>query len=57
LEFYEEPPVLRFFSGLMRPKCGWAAELPQAFEGLRTGLLTARVRKKGLYLELSTGKG
>ncbi|HWR49464.1 MAG TPA: tryptophanase [Bryobacteraceae bacterium] len=32
LEFYEEPPVLRFFAGLAKPKCGWAAELAHAFE-------------------------
>ena len=32
LEFYEEPPVLRFFAGLMRPKGNWAAELAAAYE-------------------------
>jgi tryptophanase len=32
LEFYDEPPVLRFFGGLAKPKCGWAGELAQAFE-------------------------
>jgi tryptophanase len=32
LEFYEEPPVLRFFGGKMKPKGNWAAELAEAFE-------------------------
>jgi tryptophanase len=32
LEFYEEPPVLRFFGGLMKPKGDWGAELAEAFE-------------------------
>jgi tryptophanase len=32
LEFREEPPVLRFFAGLMTPKTNWAAELTAAFE-------------------------
>jgi tryptophanase len=32
LEFYEEPPVLRFFAGRMRAKGDWAAPLAEAFE-------------------------
>jgi tyrosine phenol-lyase len=32
LEFFEEPPVLRFFAGLMRPKTDWAARLAAEFE-------------------------
>jgi tryptophanase len=32
LDFYEEPPVLRFFAGLLRPKGDWGAKLAQAFE-------------------------
>jgi len=32
LEFYEEPPVLRFFAGKMRPIGGWGAALADAFE-------------------------
>jgi tryptophanase len=33
LAFYEEPPVLRFFAGLMKPtKNNWGAELTEAFE-------------------------
>src|ERR1035437_187649 len=32
LEFYEEPPVLRFFAGLMKPKNNWGAALADAFE-------------------------
>ena len=32
LEFYEEPPVLRFFAGLMKPKNNWGAALAEAFE-------------------------
>jgi tryptophanase len=31
LEFYEEPPVLRFFAGLMKPKNNWGAALADAF--------------------------
>ena len=33
LAFYEEPPVLRFFAGLMKPtKSNWGAALVEAFE-------------------------
>jgi len=32
VEFYEEPPVLRFFAGRMRPKYDWATPLVEAFE-------------------------
>jgi tryptophanase len=33
LEFYEEPPVLRFFGGKMKPKgADWGAALAEAFE-------------------------
>jgi tryptophanase len=33
LEFYEEPPVLRFFGGKMKPKAGnWGIALAEAFE-------------------------
>ncbi|MCC7497828.1 MAG: tryptophanase [Bryobacterales bacterium] len=32
LEFYEEPPVLRFFAGKMRTIGNWGAELTAAFE-------------------------
>jgi tryptophanase len=32
LEFREEPPVLRFFAGLLKPKGDWGAALAQAFE-------------------------
>ena len=32
LEFYEEPPVLRFFAGRMRAKGNWGAALAEAFE-------------------------
>jgi len=32
LEFCEEPPVLRFFAGRLRPKGEWGAALAQAFE-------------------------
>ncbi|MDP2996200.1 MAG: tryptophanase [Bryobacterales bacterium] len=31
LEFYEEPPVLRFFAGKMRPLDGWGAKLAAKF--------------------------
>jgi tryptophanase len=31
LAFCEEPPVLRFFAGKMKPKSGWAVELAEAF--------------------------
>jgi len=32
LEFEEEPPVLRFFAGRLKPKGNWAAPLAAAFE-------------------------
>ncbi|HYW45513.1 MAG TPA: hypothetical protein VE959_21805 [Bryobacteraceae bacterium] len=32
LEFCEEPPVLRFFAGRMKPKVDWGAHLVEAFE-------------------------
>jgi tryptophanase len=32
LEFYEEPPVLRFFAGKMKPKGNWGVALADAFE-------------------------
>jgi tryptophanase len=32
LEFYEEPPILRFFGGRMKPKNNWGAKLAEAFE-------------------------
>jgi tryptophanase len=32
LEFCEEPPVLRFFAGRMKPKGNWGAALARAFE-------------------------
>jgi tryptophanase len=32
LEFCEEPPVLRFFAGKLKPKGDWGAALAQAFE-------------------------
>jgi tryptophanase len=32
LEFYDEPPILRFFGGRMKPKGNWGAALAEAFE-------------------------
>jgi tryptophanase len=32
LEFYDEPPMLRFFGGLLKPKGNWGAALAEAFE-------------------------
>ncbi len=32
LEFYEEPPILRFFSGRLKAKDNWGANLVAAFE-------------------------
>jgi tyrosine phenol-lyase len=32
LEFCEEPPVLRFFAGRLKPKGDWGLELAEAFE-------------------------
>ena len=32
LEFCEEPPVLRFFAGRLKPKGDWGAAIAQAFE-------------------------
>ena len=32
LKFYEEPPVLRFFAGLMKPTTDWGTALTEAFE-------------------------
>ena len=32
LEFYEEPPVLRFFAGKMKTKGDWGTKLMEAFE-------------------------
>jgi tryptophanase len=31
LEFYDEPPILRFFGGRMKPKGNWGAALAEAF--------------------------
>jgi tyrosine phenol-lyase len=32
LEFCEEPPILRFFAGRLKPKNNWGARLAEAFE-------------------------
>ena len=32
LEFFEEPPILRFFGGRLKPKNNWGAKLAEAFE-------------------------
>jgi tryptophanase len=32
LEFFEEPPILRFFGGRLKPKNDWGAKLAAAFE-------------------------
>jgi tryptophanase len=32
LDFYDEPPILRFFGGRLRPKNDWGARLTEAFE-------------------------
>jgi tyrosine phenol-lyase len=32
LEFCEEPPILRFFGGRLKPKNNWGAKLAEAFE-------------------------
>ncbi|PSH03605.1 MAG: tryptophanase [Acidobacteria bacterium] len=32
LEFCEEPPILRFFAGRLKPKNNWGAKLAEAFE-------------------------
>ena len=32
LEFYEEPTILRFFGGRLKPKNNWGARLAEAFE-------------------------
>jgi tryptophanase len=32
LEFYEEPPILRFFAGKLKPKGDWGVPLVEAFE-------------------------
>ena len=31
LKFYEEPPVLRFFTGKLKALNGWSTKLAQAF--------------------------
>jgi tryptophanase len=32
LEFFDEPPILRFFGGRLKPKNDWGARLAEAFE-------------------------
>jgi len=32
LEFYEEPPILRFFAGKLKPIGNWGVPLMEAFE-------------------------
>ena len=43
LEFCEEPPILRFFGGRLKPKNDWGARLGGSFrKRLRIRLLTIR---------------